>query len=263
MACNIILGRFPTQAFLSRQEAASILPKFLPITQAIKKGDMIAFKRALGRESGNERWFFKHGILLPLLSRCEVLVWRSFARRVFLLTYSWPFDPSARKAPTLNIGDLVTAAQYCQKRLEGWTTPVSSMTPMQLGRTHPNSMFLKAPDLEPPYTGQKHLGPYEGMISGNKMPELHDIEAVLANLVSQGLMFGFLSHNQCKFAIIGSKAKGGPLKAGFPDVWKVLKAKATKENRAGDIPGWVQTERQGGGGGVFNLTGARPVGSGG
>jgi len=263
----MILGRFPTTAFLSHPEAATILPKFMPIAEAIKKGNMIEFKRALSRESGNDQWFFKHGVLLPILSRCEVLVWRSFARRVFLLTYEGQglsSNPNGHLiAPTLNIKYLVVAAQYCQKLLEGWSTPMSSLTAIQVGRQHLNTMFMKSPDLEPPPNGRKKLGPYQGMIFGNKMPQLHDVEAIVASLVSQGLMGGFLSHNQGKFAIVGSKSKGGPLKAGFPDVWAVLKAKAARENRAGDVPGWVQHERINGMGGVINLSGARPAGSGG
>jgi hypothetical protein len=236
----------------------------MPIAQAIKKGDMLSFKRALGQDGGNEQWFFKYGVLLPLLSRCEVLVWRSLARRIFLLTFKWPFDPTSNKAPMLHIQDLVAAAQFCQKQLEGWSRPVSSITAMQSGRQHPNAMFLKPVDLEPPQQGRKHLGPYGGMIFGNKMPEIHDVEAILASLISQGLMNGFLSHNMGVFAIKNSKTMGGPLKAGFPDVWKVLQTKAAREGRGGDVPGWVQNERNTGMGGVVNLSGiARPVGSGG
>jgi len=257
----MILGRFPTKAFLHRPEAAGLLDKFIPISIAIRKGDMISFKKALGKEGGNEQWFFRNGVLLQLLSRCEVLVWRSFARRVFLLTYQFPADPTSRKAPTLDLLDLVAAAQYCQKILEGWQRPVDSMTAMQSGRTHPNSMFMKSPELVPPQV-RKILGPYQGMIYGNKMPDLHEIEAIVASLAKQDLLHGFLSHNQSKFAIIGSKQRGGPLIAGFPGVWEVLKAKAEREGRDEEVPGWVQTAKKGVTGGVVNLTGiARAVGS--
>lgn len=245
----MILGRFPTAAFLSRPEAASLLPKFMPIAEAIKKGNMMAFKRALGPESGNEQWFIKHGIYLALLSRCEVLVWRTFARRVFLLTFEGIAHNSAGqlKAPALDISNLVVAAQYCQKLLEGWSKP--------------NAMFNQG-GLQPPPNGPKKLGPYGGIIFRNKMPQLDDIEAILASLVSQGLLGGYLSHEYGKFAIVGSKAKGGPLPAGFPEVWAVLKAKAAREGRDGDCPGWVEKERSIGGGGVVNLSNVKPVGGG-
>jgi nuclear mRNA export protein PCID2/THP1 len=232
----------------------------VPISRAIQKGDMVAFKRALGPESGNERWFFQKGVLLPLLSRCEVVVWRSLARRVFLLTYQSPTDPNSRKAPTLDLGDLVAAAQYCQKILEGWVKPIDSMTAMQSGRTHPNAMFMKPPDLVPPSEGPKKLGAQGGMVFGNLMPNLVEIEAIVASIVQQGLLHGFISHNQGKFAIIGSKQRGGPLNAGFPEVWEALKARAQKGDDF-EIPGWVLKERAGMGGTVVHLTSARPIGS--
>lgn len=247
---------------MSRPESADLLVKFAPISKAIRRGDIAAFKRALGPESGNQEWFFNKGILLPILSRCEVLVWRSLARRIFLLTYQFPTDPSSRRAPTLDVTDFVAAAQYCQKVLEGWERPVDNIALMQSGRTHSHTMFMQAPDLVAPQGGRKRLRAQEGTIFGNKMPDVVEMEAILASLVQQGLLHGFISHNQGKFAILGAKQKG-PLKAGFPDVWEVLKARAEREGRATEVPGWVQHERGGMGGGVVNLTGiARAVGSG-
>ncbi|CAG8983283.1 hypothetical protein HYALB_00002720 [Hymenoscyphus albidus] len=263
MATNMILGRFPSHAFMARPESADLLPKFVPISQAIRKGDIVAFKRALGPESGNQEWFFNKGILLPILSRCEILVWRSLARRIFLLTYQFPTDPNSRKAPTLDIIDLVAAAHYCQKILEGWERPVDNLSLMQSGRTHTNTMFMNSPDLVAPKTGRKRLRAQEGTIFGNKMPDIIEIESILASLVQQSLLRGFISHNQGKFAILGAKQRGGPLKAGFPDVWEVLKARAEREGTSIEVPGWVQQERKGMGGGVVDLSGiARPVGSG-
>jgi hypothetical protein len=128
-------------------------------------------------------------------------------------------------------------------------------------------MFMKPPDLVLSAGGKKHLAAHEGIVFGNKMPDLLEIEGIVASLVQQGLLRGFISHNQGKFAILGAKQRGGPLKAGFPDVFEVLKARAEREGRDTEVPGWVQTERKGGMGmmgGVVNLSGiARPVGSGG
>ncbi|KAF8857206.1 COP9 signalosome-like protein complex subunit 12 [Acephala macrosclerotiorum] len=265
MSANMILGRFPSQQFASRPEAADLLPRFLPIASAIKKGNMVAFKQALGPQSGNEKWFFHYGTLLPLLSRCEPLVWRSLARRVFSLTYTIPWDPNSKsnKAAVLNISDMVIAAQFCQKLLEGWTNKADNMTTMQNGRVHTNSMFMKRPPLVPPPGGRKKLSPQQGVIFANRMPRMFDVEAIIASLVAQGLLNGFISHTQQKFAIIGSKQKGGPLNAGFPVPWEVILNKARHEQRDKEVPGWVQKERTFGMGGVVNLTGiARAVGSG-
>jgi hypothetical protein len=263
ISANLILGRFPKSAILSRPEATDLHSRFNPIIQAIRKGNLVAFKHAFDSSSGNSEWFFKRGILLPLQQRCEVLVWRSLTRRVFLLTYQFPNDPNSRKAPTLDLNDLVVAAQHCQKVLEGWVKPVDSATIMQAGRTHTNNLFMKTPDLVPPPQGPKKLASDEGVLFGTKMPELQDVEAMVASLVQQGLLHGFISHNQGKFAILGAKQRGGPLKAGFPDIWEVVKNRAEMEGRHIEVPGWVQTDKKGPMGGVINLTGiARPVGSG-
>jgi hypothetical protein len=108
----------------------------------------------------------------------------------------------------------------------------------------------------------KQLGAHQGTILGNRIPNLLEIEGIVASLVQQGLLHGFISHNQGKFAILGAKQRGGPLKAGFPDVFEVMRVRAEREGRDTDVPGWVQHERKGGMGGVVNLSGiARPVGS--
>ena len=81
--------------------------------------------------------------------------------------------------------------------------------------------------------------------------------------MQQDLLHGFISHNQSKFAILGAKQRGGPLKAGFSQVWETMRRRAEEEDRADDVPGWVRRERLAMLGGVVNLTGiARPVGSG-
>lgn len=251
----MILGRFPTPALMSRPEAFGLAEKFGPIAAAIRKGNMVAFKHALGSQGGNQRWFFQMGILLQLLTRCEVLIWRSLARRVFLLTYKFPTDTSSRDAPTLDLMDVVGAAQYCQKVLEGWQRPPTTTA-------HTNTVFMRKPDLAPPPEHAKRLGPHEGVVFGNKMPTYLEIEAIVATLIQQGLLYGFISHGRGKFAIIGAKQKG-VLNAGFPVVWEVLKERAEKEGRATVVPGWVQNEKSGRIGGVVRLRGARPVGSGG
>ncbi|KAI9642171.1 hypothetical protein NHQ30_008973 [Ciborinia camelliae] len=263
ISSNMILGRFPSRPFMSRPEAAGVLEKFTPIVKAIKQGNLIAFKHALGPEGGNEKWFFDRGILLPLLYRCEIYVWRSLARRVLCLTYPWPFDPNSKKAPTLNLVDLVTAAQYCQKILAGWERPVDNTAFMQSGRTHTNTMFMIAPDLVKPPSGTAKLTANRGVIWGGKMPEMLDIEAIVASLVQQGLLRGFISHIQGKFAILGAKLRGGPLNAGFPTIWEVVKDRAEKEGHGNDVPGWITGDSAGvASGGVVNLTGiARPAGA--
>lgn len=265
IAANTVLGKFPSRALMSRPEAAGLLEKFAPVSKAICRGDLVSFKRALGPEGGNERWFFQRGLLLPLMSRCEMLVWRSLARRVFLLTYITPADANSRTAPTLDINDLLTAAQYSQKVLEGWQRPVDS-TNMRPARQHTNAIFLQKnlPDMEPP-TRPLKLMANQGVVFGNKNPGIADVEAIVASLVQQGFLHGFVSHKLQRFAILGAKQRGGALNAGFPEPWKVMQEEAQSSgyDASMPVPGWVREERTVGLGGVVNLSGiARPVGSG-
>lgn len=253
IAANLIIGRFPSRVLMSRPEFADIIARFLPIIQAIRTGDMILFKKAFSPELGNQRWFFEKGVYLPLLGRCEMLVWRSLARKVFLLTYQFPIDPNSRRAPTLDVSDVVVAAQYCQKILEGWRQAIDNLELLQSGRSHTNKIFMKPHELVGPLKGPKRLVAQEGIIFGNQVPDVVHVEAIMASLIQQGLIYGYLSHSQGKFAIIGSKQRGGPVKAGFPNVWETLKLKAEQEGKDVEIPGWVQKERNIGG--VINLSG--------
>ena len=239
---NILLGRYPGTSFMSRPEAPPILQRFAPVVRAMRRGDLASFKHALSPESPNHNWFFDHGILLPLLYRGEVLVWRSLARKCFVLTYEEPTDRSSRKAPTLDLNAMVTAAQMCQKILDGTA-----------------------------HGGQrKKLKPSEGVIHGNMEPNMQEIESVAASLVSQDLIHGFLSHNLKRFAILGSKQRGGPLNAGFSEPWPTMRNRAEEANMTGgemEVSGWVTKVKSAGEfglglGGLVNLSGiARPVGS--
>ncbi|KAI9889495.1 MAG: hypothetical protein M1814_005278 [Vezdaea aestivalis] len=89
----------------------------------------------------------------------------------------------------------------------------------------------------------------------------------LSNLVSNGLINGFVSWNMRAFAIEGAK-KVGALEAGFPRVWDVMVGRS----RAGDqkagvkpgwVPAWIREEYEptsSAGGGVVTLGSARPAG---
>jgi tetratricopeptide (TPR) repeat protein len=237
VACNLILGRCPTPALMKFPECAEVLQLFAPLSIAIRKGDICAFKKFLGPENPHYAYLFSKGLLLPLLYRAEVLVWRNLARRVFILTYEVPTDPNSRKAPTLSIHDLLTAAKLCQHRLEASPNPLE----------------------------KRKLKPSLGVIYGNLQPTLADMEAVVAALVAQDLLHGYVSHNLKRFAILGSKLKGGPLLAGFPIPWRVIQRRALDgvgaDSAEVDVTGWVTKEAGGFKGGVVNLTGiARPVG---
>ena len=243
IASNLVLGRFPSEALLSRPEAQGLADRFLPICFAIRKGDLASFRRHLDLDGEHADWFLHFRILLQLRNRCEVLVWRGLVRKTFLFAGTVPrMEGNSRAAPTVNIADLVTVWRYLEKR---------ATAPPQNGEyVDPDfqSLSLSLPEEE----------------ANLLLPDNTSLESVLSSLLDQGLLNGFLSHKQQKYAITGSKTKGGPLAAGFPVVWEVIKKKAEAEGQ-GAVPGWKKDSgvRAAGGVGpgmVIKLSGARGFG---
>ncbi|QPG94867.1 hypothetical protein C2857_007174 [Epichloe festucae Fl1] len=248
--CNMLLGRFPSQLLLQRAEARPLQPVFSPLCQAVRSGNFIHFQAHLGT---HEPWLFEKGVLLALTHRLRPMLWRSLARKTFILTYVPPTDASSRKAATLDMTHLHTVAVHLQRRLEGWLPchhPSSSTSRSARSASQPNPLLVKAvannvrdsPDttLAPPPGGPKKLRPNEGMVWGNAQVTLKDVEMMVATLVQQGLMHGFIAHGQARFAIIGAKAKG-PVVAGWPNVWQAISERRYDEDfDFNEVPGWVK-----------------------
>ena len=260
IASNIILGRFPSVTLLQRPEAAGLADKFGPICTAIAKGDIASFRRYLDLDSENAEWFLRKRILLQLSNRCEVLVWRSLARRTFLLAGSQG-DAINKRAPTLALQDMLSLAIYLEKKALNLPTDDASK-PTNSTKPHTNSIFIfgaTPPSLSASYTDPDLLSlvPPQPPL----LPTMPTIESLIASLIEQDLLHGFISHSSHRFAITGAK-NASPLHIGFPRVWDVLEARADRE-----VPGWVREEKRGavpkvGPGMVVNLSGARPVGAG-
>lgn len=240
--CNLLLGRFPSPALAQRPESQPLVPVFGPICAAIRAGDFVSFQAHL---AAHETWLFDKGLLLPLAYKLRPLLWRSLSRRVFVLTYAPPADPSSRRAATLDIAHLHVAAAYLQRRLEGWLPPgrrASSSNATLLAQAVRNSAQQPgnaATTLSPPPGGPRKLRPDEGMVWGNAPVTLDGVEVMVTELVQQGLMHGFVSHGQGRFAIIGAKSKG-PVLAGWPVVWQAVQDRRYDEDfNPSEIPGWV------------------------
>lgn len=251
VASNIMLGRFPSASLLSRPDAAGLAEVFVPIMAAVRKGDFVAFQQAI---AAHERWLYHKGLLFTLLFRLRPVVWRSFLRRIFLLTYQAPDGQNSRIAPTINLSDVFTAACYVQKRLEGYT-PAPAPLQNRGASTAGNPLFMKAVQnnlqvLVPPPGGQsKTLKPSEGLFWGNLPVTMTEVEAVVAALAAQGLINGFLAHSSGKFAILGAK-KSGPLEAGWPTVAAAIRDRlAAEEAEEGlnidEVPAWVKMPSSG------------------
>lgn len=218
--CGLLLGRMPSSQLLSRPEcnqpsnsgsspSPSLSAIFAPLCAALRTGNVPSFQSHL---SQHESWLLRRGLLLPLAYKLRPALWRCLARRVFLLTYEPPADPLSRRAATLDLTHLHAAADYLQR----------SMSAAAAG------------------SGRKGgLRPNEGMVWG-EMPVSYDhVEVTVTELVQQGLMHGFVAHNQARFAIIGAKAKG-PVLAGWPPVAQaVLERRYDEGFDADEVPGWV------------------------
>lgn len=214
---------------------------------AVRKGDFVAFQQAI---AAHERWLYRKGLLFTLMFRLRPLVWRSFIRRVFLLTYEPPATENSRAAPTLNLADIFVAATYAQKRLEGYVPARAQQAPPKPAGA--NSFFKMAvtnsatadaaSTLVPPAGGRpRKLKPSEGLFWGNLGVTMKEVEGVVAALIAQGLMHGFLAHSSGKFAVMGAKKAGGPLLAGWPGVARGVVDRLAEEGLdAEEVPAWVK-----------------------
>lgn len=272
---NIILGRFPSSQLLQRPEAAGLQERFQPICRAIAKGDMASFRHYVDLDAEHAEWFLRKRILLQLSNRGEILVWRSLARRTFMLAGSQG-DATKKSAPTLALQDMLTLATHLEKKgqgpEEGQASANGTLTGQTAQRTHTNSLFI-FPNASSPQPEAAKEPTLNGYIDPDLadvvepepplLPTMEVIESIVASLVEQDLLHGFISHSSHRFAITGAK-NANPLQVGFPNVWDVIKAKADTE-----VPGWVKAEKKGPGGlggkfgpgMVVNLSGARPAGA--
>lgn len=282
---NIILGRFPAPRLLQRPEAVGFAEKFQPICAAIAKGDLASFRKYLDLSVPHTEWFLQKRILLQLSNRCEVLVWRSLARRTFTLSGSQGAvtsqgDVTRKAAPTFSLQDMLTLATLLEKRVLGIADEPSKPTRLANGHNgaqrtqHTNTIFIfPNAHATPPVNADTYAKvPHHGYVDPDLadvvdrepplLPTMQAIESIVASLIEQGLLHGFISHAQRRFAITGVKNDARPVNVGFPRVWDVLGSKA---NNNGEVPGWVK-ERKAvssafGPGMVVNLSGARPVGA--
>ena len=257
---NITLGRFPSSRLLQRTEAQGLREKFLPVCSAIKNGDLVTFRDLLRLDNENAGWFLSKRILLQLSNRCETLVWRSLARKIFILSGTRG-DATSKRAPTLDLQDVLALAIYFEKRtleIVGSNTDSNGQADK---RIHTNSIFLAQPASQNGKPNGYTDPDLEDVVesSGPDLPTMEVVESIIASLIEQDLLHGFISHKSQKFAITGAKTAGA-LQVGFPNVWETVSAKADTE-----VPGWVKegarSKGKFGPGMVVNMTGARPVGS--
>ena len=270
IASNIILGRFPSASLFSLPEASSIRQYFQPLCRLIAQGDIVGFNQLLDIDSASATWFLHYRILLPLRSRCEMLVWRSLARKVFITSGYRPED--GRTVPFVKLYQVQAAVSILARIHENnggyaMSQPVASEF-AGIEEAASESGF----DLEGGYYSQDKnaistsTNGYDVDLRLSAI-SVAEIESIFSSLIQQGFLNGFITHENPRFAIPGAKARG-PLATGFPAIWQTIVPRADDE-----VPGWVKGQKQsaaigfgggigGMGGRVVSLSGARPVGAG-
>lgn len=313
--CNIIMGRFPSAELLQRPEAQGLGERFVPICRLIARGDYIAFREHLAVDSPAVEWFARKGILLALRNRCEILVWRSLARKVFIHGgFHGDSGAQAQRGPPpfLYLNKLEAAVRWLQaqhgsarlnssqKRIldvgsDYFGSGAVSKTPdrdfagingIEAQESTPQSKYsdFLNPDGFFDSRGQWQENPAGELIDGDPDIDLseyeldpyaerncsaparmmREIESILASLLTQGFMRGYLTHRNPRFAIPGARLRG-PLPTGFPNVRQTIYGRESEDDH---VPGWVQPPSAhpfagAAGGRVVNLSGARPAGAGG
>lgn len=251
LVANLILGRFPSERVYSRPEAIYFREIFQPITQAIRKGDLEAFQRMMSLDLSWEyaaklcRW----KVFYQIANCCEIHVYRSLYRRVFLLAGKQP-GPMDRAPPSLDLNAVVIAAAFLEDR--------ASAAPTQTQAKGWSFSLQRIPTppayIDPDFEGMESAAPYVHQF------DIEEIEGLCASLILEGLISGYISPKLKKLAILGAKKAGSPVKAGFPNLWQILSTKKREQAGGDDVEGWVKTQ-QAGGGKVVRLASARPAGS--
>jgi hypothetical protein len=218
----------------ARPEARGLSRRFAPLCKYISQGNMVGFRRHLDVGSEHYAWFSYYRLDLQLRNRCEVFVWRSIVRKTFLL-HGDPGNPEIRKAPTLDLNDVLGLFRW-QETI--YATPSGAAQP---------DIYV-----DPDFIGIQDERPVEEAL---ELPDMTNIYSKMTALIHQELLGGYLSASQEKFAIQGARHKGA-LAAGFPNAWKAIEARADNV-----VPGWkLEGSTSGFGGGVVRLSGVRPVG---
>ncbi|KAF1816307.1 hypothetical protein P152DRAFT_388749 [Eremomyces bilateralis CBS 781.70] len=275
ITANLLLGRFPSAALLSREEAVGLADRFNPIIRTIKLGDLQTFRSVTSFQSPHAAWFLHFRILLPIQSKAETLLLRTLIRRTFLLAGNMG-DADRRIAPTLDLEYVLHLWQWMERRI---LTPLSVLDGGP-GKRHTNWIFMgdetpaEARYVDPDFQGIEELEEEgSGWRAEPPLPDMMEVESLFANMIEMGLLNGFVSHRQLRFAITGARQKGA-LAAGFPPPWETFEGRLELD----DVPGWKKEQKsafdhggrgpfaafggQVGPGTVINLSGARPVGTG-
>lgn len=172
----------------------------------------------------------------------------------------------------MQLSDVVHISQYLERRA---LNPISA-SDLGPGRSHANWLFARDnipkdafytdPDLEGTEVLPAELDDEKVLITEDPLclPDMFEVESIVASLINQGLLKGFIAHKMKKFAIKGAHrgAQNGEQKlpaqeAGFPNIWNL----ATEIHQKGEVPGWKLRDSAGAGGMIVTMGAVKEIGS--
>jgi len=256
IGANLILGRFPADVVYDKPEAKGFRRIFGPLTKAIRQGDLEAFRRitSLDLTHASADFLMHYRMFYQIGNYCEVLVWRSLIRRVYLLTGAQGAGTQA--AAVVDLHHLLHIFRFLQARSQ-IKNPALAASDLGPGRRNMGHLFndyastSQPTYIDPDFAAMPNVTPYHAAM------DILEIESICGSLITQGLLNAYISQRAEKLAISGARRPqdGGALRVGFPSPWSVVASRNREE-----VLGWV---KEGGAmrmGEVVRLSGARAAG---
>jgi hypothetical protein len=252
-AANIILGRFPNDQFYNDPATEGFRDIFVPITQAIRKGDLAAFRRTMNLDltHPNAGFMMRYRIFYPIGNYCEVFVWRSLIRTIFKLIGV----VGEQSASTLDLDATLQIFRSLEARAQ---IKNAAMAEQSLGpRRNIGHIFQdhastnKSTYIDPDFAGVDGIQPYDAEI------DLLELECICGSLITQGLLNANISESRNALVLQGVKKS---MQFAFPLPWEVNRDTNREKNSDDKVLGWKK-EAGGDGGRVVRMSHAAPAGS--
>ncbi|KAF1942511.1 hypothetical protein EJ02DRAFT_402370 [Clathrospora elynae] len=253
VASNLIMGRFPTETIYNDPAAKGFREAFLPLTQAIRNGNLEAFRRItnLDLSHPSAEFMMHYRIFYQIGNYCEVFVWRSLLLKIFKL--SGAIGGTEKAAAFVDLDAALHIFRFLEARAQIKNAAMAAQD-RGPGRRNMGHIYQdhastnRSTYVDPDFAGVEGVEPY------NHEMDIMEIECICGSLITQGLLNAYISQARQKLAISG--AKRGDTKLGFPIPWEVLKSK-----NSDDVLGWKREAGTEGQGQVVRLSNAAPAGS--
>lgn len=266
---DILIGRFPSQALLSRPEASGLSSHLIPLCHAIKLGDIATFQTLLSLPHKTAHQMYNWRAALQFQTFGLTLVQRSLARRTFLLSGVHP-DPGSKQAPNFSLDDLRILQAFLEENalkrhapaafqhsFPFFPTSAAIPEPQPLSELSTNLSFgvVKSThtsdndnddgsssssgeddddDREKPQQRRRISSRARKYTPQQKA--LANIESDVAVLTQQGYLHGYLNHKHGRFVISGARnSTKSPVEVGFPRICDITSRRYLNETP----PGWI------------------------